>query len=479
MILTPPQMLEVERVAFDSGVRAEDLMEQAGLGIAGVVRQFHPRPGHCIAFVGKGHNGGDALVAARHLRGDGWSVEIREAFDRSHAAPLTAARWFADSPAAISSGPLVVLDGLLGLGASGNPRGGVAGAIEAIQSLRRHRGAWVLAVDLPSGLGANLTVEADVTATIGFAKTPLLEDEATKFTGRLALIPLPGLIPPSGVPCGGLITPAALEGLLPPRNFETHKGQAGRVAVIAGSEGFPGAARLCATGALRAGAGLVTLYTCESVLPALASSLPPEVMLRPRSAWNSGSEPRFDAIAVGPGMVRASDEEILRILSSLKTPSVLDADALRPMSGIRGGLLLPPHPCLLTPHPGEMERLLLREGRDRRSWAEAFVQSHPATLLLKGARTIVTQRNKPVFYNTTGHPGMASGGMGDVLSGVAAALLAQGKSPLDAAKISAWTCGYAAEIALRGGLVSQESLTASDVLENLGAAFSGLRAGVY
>jgi NAD(P)H-hydrate epimerase len=472
-------MLEVERVAFDSGFRAEDFMEQAGLGIAGVVRQFHPRPGHCIVFVGKGHNGGDALVAARHLRGDGWSVEIRAAFDRSHAAPLTAARWFADSPAAISSGPLVVLDGLLGLGASGNPRGGVAAAIEAIQALRRRRGAWVLAVDLPSGLGADLTVEADVTATIGFPKTPLLEDEATKFTGRLAVIPLPGLIPPSGVPFGELIVPAALEGLLPPRNFETHKGQAGRVAVIAGSEGFPGAARLCATGALRAGAGLVTLYTCESVLPALASSLPPEVMLRPRSAWNSRSEPRFDAIAVGPGMVRASDEEIRRILRSLRTPSVLDADALRPPSRIRGGLLLPPHPCLLTPHPGEMERLLLREGRDRQSWAEAFVRSHPATLLLKGARTIVAQRNKPVFYNTTGHPGMASGGMGDVLSGVAAALLAQGKSPLDAAKISAWTCGHAAEIALRGGLVSQESLTASDVLENLGAAFCGLRAGVY
>lgn len=479
MVLTPPQMREAERAAFDAGARAEDFMEQAGLGIARVVRQFHPRPGHCVAFVGKGHNGGDALVAARHLCNEGWSVEVRAAFDRAQWAPLTASRWFANTPSANLTGPLVVLDGLLGLGSTGELRGGLDGCIEEINSLRRTKSAWVLAVDLPSGLGTSLTVEADVTATIGFAKTPLLEDEATKFTGRLAVVPLPGLIPPNGIQRSELITPAALEGLLPPRNFEMHKGQAGRVAVIAGSEGFSGAARLCATGALRAGAGLVTLYTCESVLPALASSLPPEIMLRPRSAWNSGSEPRFDAIAVGPGMVRANDEEIRRILRSLRAPSVLDADALRPISRIRGGFLLPPHPCLLTPHPGEMERLLLREGRDRRAWAEAFVRNHPTTLLLKGARTIVAQKNKPVFYNTTGHPGMASGGMGDVLSGVAAALLGQGKSPLDAAKVSAWTCGHAAEIALRGGSISQESLTASDVLENLGAAFAGFRAGAY
>jgi NAD(P)H-hydrate epimerase len=158
---------------------------------------------------------------------------------------------------------------------------------------------------------------------------------------------------------------------------------------------------------------------------------------------------------------------------------VADADALNAIAPDPSILESCAGPRLLTPHPLEMERLFPRQGRTRREWLGAFTAAYPACLLLKGARTLIGCGSQPPAYNTTGHPGMASGGMGDVLTGVAAALAAQGKSLPDSAKLSAWVCGRAAELALRDGGCSQESLSAGDVLEFLGAAFGDLRAGVY
>jgi NAD(P)H-hydrate epimerase len=156
---------------------------------------------------------------------------------------------------------------------------------------------------------------------------------------------------------------------------------------------------------------------------------------------------------------------------------VIDADALNAISPDPACLKDNPALRLLTPHPLEMERLFPQKSRTRRQWLEAFVGEYPVTLLLKGARTLIGERGVPPAYNTTGHPGMATGGMGDVLTGVAAALLAQEKSPLPSAKLAAWLCGHAAELALRDGSASQESLTASDILTHLGPAFTNLRAG--
>lgn len=154
---------------------------------------------------------------------------------------------------------------------------------------------------------------------------------------------------------------------------------------------------------------------------------------------------------------------------------MVDADALNALAASDERVLTKPlAERLLTPHPGEMERLMHRNGRSRRQWLLDFIEHNPVTLLLKGSRTLIGQRGAPVYHNTTGHPGMATGGMGDVLTGVCAALLGQGLTALDAARVGAWVCGRAAEISIARG-ESQESLAASHIIASLGAAFCNLR----
>jgi NAD(P)H-hydrate epimerase len=379
--------------------------------------------------------------------------------------------------------PLVVLDGLLGIGTSGAPREPVASAIRRINELRRTEAAWVLAADLPSGLGeqgpCEPCVEADATLAMGFAKSCLVLDEATRFVGRLAIAPLPSLVAPPDADPAEILTSKNLRALLPPRCFDSHKGTYGRVAVIAGSRDFPGAVRLCSAAAVHAGAGLVTLFVPPEIAPVLASSVIPEVMVCAVEDFSTVLEKPFDAVAIGPGLARERDAMVRDFLSKTNAPCVIDADALNALSSDPSSLKTPAGPRLLTPHPLEMERLFPRQGRTRRRWLEDFLAEHPGTLLLKGARTLIGERGGGIFYNSTGHPGMGTGGMGDVLTGVCAALTAQKKTPLEAARLGAWTCGYAAELALRNGHASQESLSATDVILHLGPAFQDLRAGIY
>jgi len=476
MILSAAQMVEAERAAFAAGESAEGLMEIAGRRLAEFVHQFHPRPGTCRVFAGKGHNGGDVLVAARYLAEDGWRIEIDPVFPTQSLAPLTATQLAAlptkssDAPAY----PLVVLDGLLGIGSTGEPREPVASAIQRINALRREKAAWVLAADLPSALGPH-GVEADATLAIGFAKTSLLDDEATRFVGRLAIASLPGVEAPPNADSAEVLAAENLRHLLPPRSFDTHKGTYGRVAILAGSQNYPGAARLCSAAAVHAGAGLVTLFCPPEISQILSASVIPEVMVSPIEDFADVPLENFSAVAIGPGLGRDRDEMVRRFVRHCPVPCVVDADALNALSESPGLLKSCAGARLLTPHPLEMERLFPRQNLSRRSWLEAFVGEFPVTLLLKGSRTLVGESGSATSYNSTGHPAMGSGGMGDVLTGVCAALLAQGKSPLEAAKLGAWVCGRSAEIALRDGNASQESLRASDVIDRLGAAFDDLR----
>jgi NAD(P)H-hydrate epimerase len=479
MILTAAQMVDAERAAFARGESAEGLMEIAGRRLAEFVHQFHPRPGTCRVFAGKGHNGGDVLVAARYLAESGWRIEIEPVFPTQNLAPLTAKQLAAlptkssDAPAR----PLVVLDGLLGIGSTGEPREPVASAIQRINALRREQAAWVLAADLPSALGHH-GVEADATLAMGFAKTSLLDDEATRFVGRLAIAPLPGVEAPSNADTAKVLAAENLRHLLPPRSFDTHKGTYGRVAVLAGSQNYPGAARLCSAAAVHAGAGLVTLFCPPEISQILSAAVIPEVMVSPIEDFADVPVDKITAVAIGPGLGRERDEMVRDFVRRCAAPCVVDADALNAISASPALLKSCAGPRLLTPHPLEMERIFPRQNLPRRAWLEAFVGEFPVTLLLKGSRTLVGEAGSPTSYNSTGHPGMGSGGMGDVLTGVCAALLAQGKSPLEAAKLGAWVCGRSAEVALRDGGASQESLVASDVIDFLGAAFEDLRRGV-
>ena len=491
MLVTCAEMKSAEEAAFARGVQAEDLMEQAGRGVAEIVRQFHPKPGLCSVFCGKGHNAGDALVAARYLSGWGWELDLRFAYPAASLSAL-AAKKLKQLPgipkgSSVVNSKRIILDGLLGIGARGEPRGEVAESIRSLNRLRRDEGAWVLAIDLPSGLDgdtglpASNCVQADLTATIACVKTGLVADAATNVVGRLAIVPLEQLRScDSGV--WRMATSETLKGWLPARPFDLHKGDCGRVGILAGSPGFLGAARLCSAAAVHAGAGLVTVLAKRETAQSLAISCFPEVMVRSVGSYREVHDMRFDSLAIGPGLGLEHAGELLAVMREAVQPVVVDADALNALARDVTVLRECAGPRLLTPHPGEMERLYPQEGRIRQQWLDDFLATgYPTTLLLKGARTLVGDARGERFINTTGNPGMASGGMGDVLTGVCAALIPQlpERNLLRSAVMGAWLCGRAAETAVFDPIGSAECLSASTVINHLGRAFTSLRAGEF
>jgi NAD(P)H-hydrate epimerase len=262
---------------------------------------------------------------------------------------------------------------------------------------------------------------------------------------------------------------------LPRRKYSAYKNQFGRIGIVAGSRGFTGAAIMCSSGALRAGAGLVELFVPEEIYQIVAAAGAPEVMVKPVKSYADLLEEPIDVWAVGPGLGKSSAEEILELIRNAKQPMVIDADGLNILAGKMETLKKARGPRLLTPHPGEMKRLFPNEKMSRAEMATKFCEQHTVTLLLKGSRTIVAEASRPLSYNTTGNPGMATGGMGDVLTGVCGGLLGQRLSPHDAARLGAWLCGRAAELAVCNGKASEESLLPRDVLDQLGAAFRDLR----
>jgi len=498
MIVTCAEMKALEQRAFADGVSPAALMEEAGAQIAAAVRQFCPTAGRCVVFFGKGHNGGDALVAARHLAATNWEIELQAAFPEEewsesarqrHRQFQDAARSFRKTNRSETRPPAsVVLDGLLGIGSSGALRGPVRAAAKEINRLRTAEGALVFAIDLPSGLDAESgaadadCVVADHTLTVGFAKRGLLADGAAHFVGRLAVLPLAELSAraDSAHPAETVATSRTLAALLPRRSFDTHKGECGRVGIVAGSVGLTGAAVMTAEACVHAGAGLVTLYVTPDIYPIIAARIAPEVMVMPVASYEEIVSVRHDVIAIGPGLGGARPAEVLALIERVHQPMVVDADALTILASRIETLDHCLGPRLLTPHPGEMARLEHASTmRSRRGAVEAFTGRFPSTLLLKGARTLVGERGFPLSYNTTGHPGMATGGMGDVLTGVSAALAGQGLRLYDAARLGAWLCGRAAELAISGGAQSGESLSATHVIAQLGAAFKNLRAGCW
>jgi hydroxyethylthiazole kinase-like uncharacterized protein yjeF len=500
MIVSCAQMLEMERGAFARGVSAADLMEEAGSGIFEAIRQFHPQPGTAVLYLGKGNNAGDALVVGRLMLEAGWKVLARPVSDVSEFKELPARHWqaLAGRVPVISEldglkgerGAVVLVDGLLGLGAMGfSLRGKYAAAVAEMNAFRSRRHAFTVAVDLPTGLDAwreaeDPCVVADLTVTVAHVKDLLVNDAATRMVGRLAVAPLKEL--GGGQVDAGLreLTPCALLPALPCRPFDFHKGEAGRVGVIAGSRGFVGAAILTATGALRSGAGLITLYVKEDSYPIFAAQAPVEVMVKPVTDYREVLKSRHDALAIGPGLGRGAEEQILEIIQQSETPMVLDADALNMLAARGLGLLesLKAN-ALLTPHPGEMQRLLKDkpdcQGDSRYDTVMRLASAFPGiTWLLKGSRTVIATDGQPLSFNTTGHPGMATGGMGDVLTGICAALIGQGVTLHDAACLGAWVSGRSAERALLAGQ-SAESLTPGDVLAHLGEAFTDLTRLVF
>lgn len=487
--ITIAETRATESSAIAAGWSEEQLLNLAGERLGRAIGRYFPKPGNAVGYLGKGHNAGDALVALRILHDEfGWKIAVRSAYPLENCAPLTRKKW-AELGIATPldqapcwrdlETPLVLLDGLLGSGTSGALRAPLLELAEEMAALRQQAGARVAAIDLPSGIDPDsgqisaATVIADVTFMIGNAKRGLLYGHAAAATGALALVP----VEPLTATWPGdfeLISPQTLDGGKSPRPFDFHKGEAGRVAILAGSEAYTGAAVLAATGALRGGGGLVSLFVPNAVRDTIAAKCPPEIIVRgfhnPRELLTL----TFDSWVIGCGLGEMDTpmaEGLLDLISNSPAPAVLDADALNLIakSG-RTGIFRENH--LLTPHPGEFARLApdLRDLR-REEAARRFADRVPATLLLKGCRTIVTRQGQPLWCNSTGTPGMATGGQGDLLAGVIGARMASGDSPVDAAALGAWLCGRAAEVAINQENLSEESLAPMDVLHFLGAAF--------
>lgn len=493
--VTLAEMLSMEAAAMARGWTEEQLLDAAGerLGIA-IGRHF-PQAGSVVGYLGKGHNAGDTLVALRVLRDRfGWEISIRSGYRMETCAALTVRKWNElGSPEPLESRPnwrdhqrpLVLLDGLLGSGAAGPLREPLIPLADEMADLRRSAGARVAAVDFPSGIDADTgeifpnNVTADITFMIGNAKRGLLHSHAAAATGALAIVPVDALTTHRRGDCE-LISPLTLECGKKPRDFDFHKGMAGRIAILAGSENYTGAAVLAASGALRGGGGLITLFVPAHVHAVIAAKCPPEIIIRGFHNPRELLEFRFDALAVGCGLGEMTDsaaEGLLDLIAKSPAPTVVDADALNLIarSG-RVGILSEMH--ILTPHPGEFVRIAADlKDLPREEAARQFADRTRSTLLLKGCRTLVTGRGQTLWCNATGTPAMATGGQGDVLTGVIAARLAIGDSPMEAAALSAWLCGRSAEIALNEPHLSEESLTPSDVLHFLGAAYQDWKSG--
>lgn len=503
-IITPDQMRQIDRKAIDGlGIPGKDLMERAGEGVAAKVRDLlcGDKEGSFVVLIaGKGNNGGDALGAARLLHQEGIrtqtflmakEVEVKgdAAFNldrlNSVKAPLKELVEEGELEALREdlSRASVVVDGIFGTGFRGAVNGPAAEVIRLINSCP----ARVIAIDIPSGLEGESgkvggeAVRADWTVTMGLPKTGLVRGEGLDYSGRLEVVDIgfPAELIQETLAELEMVAGEELTGLLPPRRPTSHKGDYGHVLVLAGSPGMTGAAALTSLAALRGGAGLVTLGVPESLNPILESKCT-EVMTLPLPETAAGTlspdakKPILDfcsratVVALGPGLSRNEEtgELVRELLHECPLPMVVDADGLNLIAGDVSVLAAARSPLILTPHPGEMVRLagLNKEEllADRERAARDFARKYNITLVLKGAGTLIASPSGPLWINLTGNPGMASGGTGDVLTGLIAGFRGQGLSDPDAARLGVYVHGAAGDRAAEK--VGRISLIASDLL---------------
>lgn len=483
------------------GLSVDLLMEHAGRSVAEVAARWCAS-GRAVVFTGPGNNGGDGVVAARHLIAAGLRVEVALVVPESDLSPVcqqNLARFRAAGGHTSTALPALglgdlALDALLGTGLSRAPDGPLAAAIEHLNAARA-LGCRVVAVDQPSGVNADTgtalgaCVQADATVTFAAYKRGLAQEPGATYAGAISLGSL-GLPPAALVaiaPRAGLLELGDVRGLFAARTAAGFKNDFGHLLVLAGSPGKSGAAALVLRGALRSGAGLVTLAAPASVL-ALALVGQPEAMsialageaplgpaeLAPLQQALSGKR----ALAIGPGLWRgpATGAVIGELLASYEGATVLDADALNAIAGKPGLLAAARGPTVVTPHPGEMGRLLGKSIADvqanRFSAAADFACTERTVVVLKGAKTVVASPEGELAVVPTGNPGLAHGGTGDVLCGLIGGLLAQGLPAFAAACAGAYLHGLSGD-RLTASL-GQRGLTAGEVADHLGALWAEL-----
>jgi hydroxyethylthiazole kinase-like uncharacterized protein yjeF len=499
-VLSSKEMLEREQAVFHSGLTAAVLMDAVGEVMAARIEEIYPHAKNFLVLIGKGNNGGDGLVVARHLAKPGHCVEVVLTAPEDQLGELPTAQlaklrqaapevevmpWSKDLVFPYSDG--IVIDALLGLQARGPLRGNFAEIVAAMNAARASRFFRTVALDFPTGLAGyeeapapkdhDSAVIADITLAVGFAKDSLVREALAGWVGRLEVLPWSNA-PAISVPRQVLIA-GELADLLPRRGALSYKNDFGKIAIVAGSRGFTGAPVLCTHAAQAIGAGLLSIVTHEDAANIVATQAPHEAMV---SGWAKLDETptvveKASAIVIGPGLGTSVDsKKMLHAALAAGCPVLVDADGLNLLAKDLDLLKTAKGPLVLTPHVGEMTRLLGRKFSpdERESIARRFVEEHNVTLVLKGTRTLVTAPGQPMFINTTGNPGLSTGGSGDTLSGIIGGLLAQGLSPIDAARLGVWLHGHAADLVL-ADRDTEEGLTPTMLSDKLGAALASLR----
>ncbi len=505
-LLTAEEMQKLDQTTINGlGIPGVVLMENAGLQVVEAIYRMigDPKGKTVTIFAGKGNNGGDGFVVARHLLNAGAEVKVMLLADVKDISGDAKVNLDILQAMGQKIYPLVnpnnlnivklamvytdlIVDAIFGTGFKGAVPEHIGNVIEIINS----SGKPVISVDIPSGLEANTgkvhgaCIKANMTVTFAHAKLGLVIQQGPEYAGELTVADIsipPGLVDTQGIR-RFLITPEIIKKIIPVRRYEGHKGTYGRVLVVGGSEGLSGAAVMASNAALKAGAGLVTLAVPEG-LHALMEVKLTEVMTRPLPQTREVSIDvealplvqellnAADVLALGPGMStnESSVEFVRQLLPALEKPAVIDADGLNALSGAVDLLKECPAQLILTPHPGEMARLLgIKTEEVQNNRIEVVLEASKnwgTVLVLKGYRTLVASPDGMLYVNPTGNPGMASGGTGDVLTGIIAGLLAQGLTPLEAAVSGVYFHGLAGDLA--AGEIGMMSLVAGDVLEFL------------
>jgi hydroxyethylthiazole kinase-like uncharacterized protein yjeF len=513
-VLNSTQMREVDRRTIeDIGIPSLVLMENAGRQVVAAMEAMHSDllERRVAVLCGRGNNGGDGFVVARTLTQRGVDVSVfllggvadvrgdaRINLEILGHLGLTVVE-VADSQAwelhfsEVCDCTLIV-DAIFGTGL----KAPVSGLIQSVIADVNASGIPVVSIDLPSGLSADSaepigdSIEAGLTVTIAAPKLPLVLPPAETRAGDIVIadigIPSDVLDKVAG-PRVELLTRAAMRELIHPRTPDSHKGDYGRVLVVAGSRGKTGAAHLSGMGALRSGAGLVTVATpagCQAVVAAMAA----EYMTEDLAESDDGIDPDAvervlelarDVIAIGPGLGQkpATRDFILRLVDRATMPLIVDADGLNAFSGHSERLAgREGRDVIITPHPGEMGRLVGMSTDEvqasRLEVARNFAVAHHLYVVLKGHRTLIATPDEKVFINPTGNPGMATGGTGDVLTGMIAAWLAQLLDAEAACKLGVYLHGLAGDLAEADE--GEVSMTAADVAGHIGDAVLDLTA---
>ncbi len=482
-------------------------------GAAAAVRRF-TGGGSVVILCGRGNNGGDGFVVARHLKSAGFGVRLLVAASEgdlstdasvSHQAcekariPVTflpePRAWGEGSEADDAAGSASFLvDALLGTGSKGAPRGAIAAAIEC--ALRSEKP--IVAIDIPSGVNATTghaetpCIRAEVTVTLALPKAGLVIEPGREHAGRLIVadIGIPRELIAGQRPSHLLTSGEWARPLLPQRPADAHKGTVGRVLFVGGSAGMMGAVALATESAYRAGAGYVVACVPHSCVDVLESRVP-EVVKRGVAETAArtlaagavdailAEAMRADVVVLGPGMSRHPESETLAraLLELLDGPLILDADGLNAFEGhpirrARG-------PLIVTPHYGEAARLsgksIADVARDPAAWARKFAADSGAIVCLKSVPMMTVVPGEPILVNASGNPGMATAGAGDVLSGTIAGLLAQGMDPPEAAAVGCYVHGLAGDVAVRQ--MGRRGLMAGDIRDAIPAALLALESG--